>query len=224
MTFTAAAAPLLNNIIVVSILLAGRTIRVFSLHLLSIAAACPLWLTWQEHCHISQIALCLFAFCKHAQTTNNASNPSRNGYLKRRRSSALSPLLSTPQHIPLEIIIHVPTMSTPQTNTAAPPASHKLLKNDLDSIVTRVDKYAREEIEKKISLKYAPKEDEHDRGFLEHSLKTLKQRLDECRNLWMQGLDWYYQNTVAGDVEARRIVREAEEKLEKIDHMSIQWC
>jgi uncharacterized protein involved in tolerance to divalent cations len=104
-------------------------------------------------------------------------------------------------------------MSAPHTTTTAPPVSHALLKYDLGWVVTRIDKYAREEIEKKTALIYLSTNDENDTDIHKHNLKAMKKKLETCRDLWMQGLASYYKNTAEGDEEVRRLVKSAKEKL-----------
>jgi hypothetical protein len=104
-------------------------------------------------------------------------------------------------------------MSAPHTTTTAPPVSRALLKYDLDAVVTRIDKYAREEIEEITTLIYLPTNDENDTDIYKHNLKAMKNKLETCRDLWMQGLASYYKHTAEGDEELRRLVKSAKDKL-----------
>jgi hypothetical protein len=107
-------------------------------------------------------------------------------------------------------------MSAPHTTTTAPPVSHALHKCELDDVITRINKYTQEEIEDRTASIYSPKNDEFNTRMFTLNQIDLIKRLDKCRNLWIEGLESYYKNTVAGDREVRRIVKDAREILSTI--------
>jgi hypothetical protein len=104
-------------------------------------------------------------------------------------------------------------MSAPHTTTTAPPVSHALHKCELDDVITRINKYTQEEIEDRTASIYLPTNDENDTDIYKHNLKAMKNKLETCRDLWMQGLASYYKHTAEGDEELRRLVKSAKDKL-----------
>lgn len=127
---------------------------------------------------------CLSVCCLQARTNYKQRKQCENmEILKDGRSSAISPLLSTPYHFPLKITIHFPTMSAPRTTITAPTANRALLRHDLDWVVTRIDQYGREEIEAKTAAIYYPTNDEHNKDIYRHNLKAAEQKLETCKNL-----------------------------------------